>query len=70
MRADACADDAYHIATLCGRLPYEERAGLAKCELGQQLFRLMARKQTNLAVAADVPTCAQVLALADQVGWA
>ena len=48
------------------RLPYEERAGLAKCELGRTLFQLMARKQTNLAVAADVPTCAQVLALADQ----
>lgn len=48
------------------RLPYEERARLAKCELGQQLFQLMARKQSNLAVAADVPTCAEVLALADK----
>lgn len=49
------------------RLPYEERAGLAKNALGKQLFELMARKQSNLAVAADVPTSAAVLQLADQV---
>ncbi len=48
-------------------MAYEERAGLAKNALGKQLFELMARKQSNLAVAADVPTAAAVLQLADQV---
>lgn len=50
------------------RLSYEERAGHAKNALGKQLFELMARKKSNLAVAADVSTSAAVLQLADQVG--
>lgn len=49
------------------RLPYEERAGHAKNALGKQLFELMARKKSNLAVAADVSTSAAVLQLAEQV---
>ena len=35
---------------------------------GKLLLETMERKQTNLCVAADVPTCAGVLALADAVG--
>lgn len=50
------------------RLSYEERSGHAKNALGKQLFELMARKKTNLAVAADVATSSAVLQLADQVG--
>lgn len=50
------------------RLRYEDRAGLAKNPMGGELFRLMARKQTNLAVAADVESADSMLALADAVG--
>ena len=35
---------------------------------GKQLLEIMERKQTNLCVAADVTTCAGVLALADAIG--
>ena len=35
---------------------------------GKQLLEIMERKKTNLCVAADVPTCAGVLALADAIG--
>jgi len=61
----------YIIATFCilfCRLRYEERAPLAQNPLGRQLFELMARKQTNLSVAADVETADDMLALADAVG--
>jgi len=51
------------------RFPFEQRASLAQCDLGRKLFELMADKKTNLAVAADVPTAAEMLKLADQVGW-
>ena len=50
------------------RLPFEERASLAQCPAGKALFELMARKRTNLAVAADVPSTDAVLALADAAG--
>ena len=50
------------------RMTYEERAPLAKNVLGKQLFELMARKKTNLSVAADVETPEAMLALADAVG--
>ncbi|PSC71131.1 protoporphyrin IX magnesium chelatase [Micractinium conductrix] len=50
------------------RLRYEERAALAENPLGRQLFELMARKKTNLSVAADVETVEQMLDLAEKVG--
>ena len=50
------------------RLRYEARAPLAQNPLGARLFELMARKRTNLSVAADVGTADEMLALADAVG--
>ena len=50
------------------RLTYEERAPMAKNILGKQLFELMARKRTNLSVAADVGSAEEMLKLADAVG--
>ena len=49
------------------RLRYEQRAGLAQNPLGCKLFELMARKKTNLSVAADVATVEEMLELADKV---
>ena len=50
------------------RLPWGERAALAANPAGKALFELMARKRTNLAVAADVPSTDAVLALAESTG--
>lgn len=50
------------------RVSYEERAQHAQCPLGRQLLELMAKKKTNLAVAADVPTAEEMLRLADTIG--
>lgn len=50
------------------RLAYEERAQLAKNPMGRRLFELMAKKRTNLSVAADVETVDDMLRLADAVG--
>lgn len=50
------------------RIPYEERALLAKNPLGRDLFQLMASKKTNLSVAADVGSAEEMLKLADAVG--
>jgi hypothetical protein len=47
---------------------YEARAPLAENAMAARLLELMARKQTNLSVAADVPTADAMLALADAVG--
>jgi uridine monophosphate synthetase len=57
----ACCVDA-------ARLSYEERAGLCKNSVAKQCFEIMARKRTNLAVAADVATADEMLALAEQTG--
>jgi uridine monophosphate synthetase len=50
------------------RLPYEQRAKLAPCAMAKRCLELMARKKTNLSVAADVATADEMLALADAVG--
>lgn len=49
-------------------LSYESRAPLAKCAAAKRCLEVMARKHTNLSVAADVETAEQMLALAEQVG--
>ena len=50
------------------RLRYEARAAHAQNLLGKRLFELIARKKTNLSVAADVTTPEAMLELAEQVG--
>ena len=50
------------------KLSYKERAALAPNATAQKLFELIERKQTNLAVAADATTKAELLALAQAVG--
>ncbi len=50
------------------RMSYDDRAPLAKNPMGRQLFELMAKKKTNLSVAADVGSAEEMLQLADKVG--
>lgn len=50
------------------KIPFENRANLAKCELAKQLFNLMASKKTNLCLAADLTECQKVLEAADKCG--
>jgi uridine monophosphate synthetase len=50
------------------RLPYLERQRFTTNALAQQLFALLDKKQTNLALSADVLECDALLALADQLG--
>lgn len=50
------------------RLPYADRVALAGCPAGADLFRVIDRKRSNLAVAADVPSTDALLALAAAVG--
>ena len=52
---------------LRGRFPFDQRATLAQNPTGKKLFEIMARKQSNLAVAADVHTVQQLFQLAEQV---
>lgn len=49
------------------RMTYEQRAEVAKNAVSQQLLKLMTKKKSNLAIAADVASTKQLLALADQV---
>jgi uridine monophosphate synthetase len=50
------------------RLPYAERERFTTNGLAQQLFVLMDKKKTNLALSADVTNCETLLALADTLG--
>ncbi|KAH8265365.1 hypothetical protein KR038_005251 [Drosophila bunnanda] len=50
------------------KLTYESRANLAKSPVAKRLFNLMADKQTNLCLAADLTRADEILDVADKCG--
>lgn len=52
----------------CSPISYEQRAVACSNPVARQIFEVMARKRTNLAVAADVATADEMLRVADTCG--